>query len=79
VREYGRDRDDLRNIIEDQRCIRDRTPSPPPQFIVRDITPTGRSGFRALVGPLREVRWLTKFKVSHIDQYDRSSNPKKFI
>jgi hypothetical protein len=79
VWEYGRDRDDLRNVIEDQRRIRDRTPNPPPQFIVRDITPTGRSGFRALVGPLREVRWPTKFKVGHIDRYDGSSNPKEFI
>jgi hypothetical protein len=29
TREYDRDRDDLRNIIEDRRCRRDRTPSPP--------------------------------------------------
>jgi hypothetical protein len=30
AREYGRNRNDLHNIIEDQRRIRDRTPSPPP-------------------------------------------------
>jgi hypothetical protein len=29
TREYGRNRDDLRNVIGDQRHIRDRTPSPP--------------------------------------------------
>jgi hypothetical protein len=29
VQEYDRDRDDLRNIIEDRRRFRDRTPSPP--------------------------------------------------
>jgi hypothetical protein len=67
AREYGRNRDDLRNVIEDQRHIRDRTPSPPPRFLVRDITPTGRSGFCALAGPLKEVRWSAKFKAGHID------------
>jgi hypothetical protein len=39
----------------------------------------GRSEFRALVGPLRQVRWLDKFKTGNIDRYDGSSNPKKFI
>jgi hypothetical protein len=29
AREYGRNRDDLRNVIEDWRCLRYRTPSPP--------------------------------------------------
>jgi hypothetical protein len=29
TREYGRERDDLRNVIEDRRCLRRRTPSPP--------------------------------------------------
>jgi hypothetical protein len=29
TREYGRNRDDLRNVIEDQRCVWDRTSSPP--------------------------------------------------
>ncbi len=79
AREYGRNRDNLRNVIEDQRRIQDRTPSPPPRFLVSDVTPTGRSGFRALAGPLREVRWPAKFKARHIDQYDGSSNPEEFI
>jgi hypothetical protein len=29
TREYGRERDDLRNVMEDRRCLRRRTPSPP--------------------------------------------------
>jgi hypothetical protein len=49
------------------------------KFLARDVTPTGRSGFHALAGPLREVRWPAKFKVGHIDQYNSSSNPKEFI
>jgi hypothetical protein len=39
----------------------------------------GKSGFRALAGPLRQVRWPDKFKTSNIDRYDGSSNPKEFI
>jgi hypothetical protein len=39
----------------------------------------GRSGFRALAGPLREVQWPAKFKAGHIDQYDGTSNPEEFI
>jgi hypothetical protein len=74
VREYGRDQDDLRNVIEDQRRFQDRTPSPPRQKLVRGVTPTGRSGFRALAGPLRDVQWPAKFKAGHIDQYDETSN-----
>jgi hypothetical protein len=77
--EYGRNLDDLRDVIEDWRCIRDRTPSPPQRFLARDVTPTGRSVFHALAGPLREVRWPTKFKAGHIDQYDSSNNPEEFI
>jgi hypothetical protein len=45
AREYDRSRNDLRNVIEDQRHIRDRTPSPPPRVLTRDVTPTARSGF----------------------------------
>jgi hypothetical protein len=30
-------------------------------------------------GPLREVRCLAKFKASHINQYEGSSNPEEFI
>jgi hypothetical protein len=39
----------------------------------------GKSEFCALVGPLRQVRWLDKFKTSNIDWYDGSSNPEEFI
>jgi hypothetical protein len=39
----------------------------------------GKSGFRALAGPLRQVRWQDKFKTGNIDQYDGSSNPGEFI
>jgi hypothetical protein len=46
---------------------------------VRDVTPSGRESFRALVPPLREVVWPNKFKVGHIDKYDGSSNPDEFI
>jgi hypothetical protein len=79
AQEYGRNQDDLCNIIEDQRRIRDKTPSPPQQFLARDVTPIRRSRLCALAGPLREVRWPTKFKVGHIDQYDGSSNTEEFI
>jgi hypothetical protein len=68
VQEYGRDRDDLRNVIEDRRRFQDRTPSPPRRQLVRGVTPTGRSGFRALAGPLRDVQWPAKFKAGHIEQ-----------
>jgi hypothetical protein len=39
----------------------------------------GRSGFRALAGPLRQVRWPNKFKTGNIDQYDSSNNTEEFI
>jgi hypothetical protein len=39
----------------------------------------GKSGFRALVGPLRQVRWPDKFKTGNVDRYNGSSNPKEFI
>jgi hypothetical protein len=48
AREYGRERDDLRNVIEDWRRLRCRTPSSPQWFLTEDVVPTGRSGFRAL-------------------------------
>jgi hypothetical protein len=44
-----------------------------------DIAIGGRSDFRALAGPLREVRWPDKFKASNIDWYDNSNNPEEFI
>jgi hypothetical protein len=79
AQEYDHNRVDLLNIIEDRRHIRDRTASPPRRFLIRGVTPTRRSGFRALAGPLREVKWPTKFKAGQIDQYDSSSNPEEFI
>jgi hypothetical protein len=39
----------------------------------------GKGGFRALSGPLRQVRWPDKLKTGNIDWYDSSSNSKKFI
>jgi hypothetical protein len=39
----------------------------------------GKSGFCALTGPLRQVRWPDKFKTGNIDRYDGSSNPEEFI
>jgi hypothetical protein len=54
-------------------------PSPPRRQLVRGVTPTGRSGFRALAGPLRDVQWPAKFKAGHIDQYDGTINPEEFI
>jgi hypothetical protein len=54
-------------------------PSPPPRVLTRDVTPTGRSRFRTLAEPLREVWWLAKFKAGHIDRYDDFSNPEEFI
>jgi hypothetical protein len=79
AREYDRERDDLRNVIENRRRLRRRTPSPPRRSLAEDVALMGRSGFRALVGPLRQVRWPDKFKTGNIDRYDSSSNPEEFI
>jgi hypothetical protein len=46
---------------------------------VEDVGPVGKSGFRALAGPLRQVRWSDKFKTGDIDRYDGSINRKEFI
>jgi hypothetical protein len=35
--------------------------------------------FHALAASLRQIIWSEKFKVGHIDKYDRSSNPEEFI
>jgi hypothetical protein len=32
-----------------------------------------------MTGPLRQVRWLDKFKTGNIDRYDGSNNPEEFI
>jgi hypothetical protein len=79
AREYGHEQDDLHNVIEDRRCLRRRTPSPPRRSLTKDIAPMGRSGFRALTGPLRQVWWPDKFKTGNIDWYDGSSDPEEFI
>jgi hypothetical protein len=47
--------------------------------LVEDVGPVGNSGFRALAGPLRQVRWSDKFKTGDIDRYDGSINRKEFI
>jgi hypothetical protein len=39
----------------------------------------GKSGFRALAGSPRQVRWPDKFKTGNIDRYNGSSNPEEFI
>jgi hypothetical protein len=77
--EYGHDQNDLCNVIEYQRHLRDRAPSPPLQSIAEDIAPVGRTGFWALVGPLKQVRWSDKFKADNIDRYDGSNNFEEFI
>jgi hypothetical protein len=79
LRECCRDCKDLRNIIDDRRCLRARSPTPPRCSPVRDVTPSGRDSFRALAPSLRQVIWLEKFKVEHIDKYDGSSNLEEFI
>jgi hypothetical protein len=56
-----------------------RTSSPPLRALAEDIPLMGRSGYRALARPLREVRWPNKFKADNIDPYNRSSNPEKFL
>jgi hypothetical protein len=79
AREYGRERDDLRNIIEDRRCFRLRTPSPPQWSLIEDIAPVGKSRLCALAEPLRQVQWSDKLKTGNIDRYDNSTNPEEFI
>jgi hypothetical protein len=39
----------------------------------------GKSGFRALAGPLRQVQRLDKFKIGNIVWYGGSSNAEEFI
>jgi hypothetical protein len=54
IRDYDRNWDDLCNVIEDRRCLRERTPSPLPRSLAEDVTPVGKSGFRTLAGPLKQ-------------------------
>jgi hypothetical protein len=79
MREYDHDRDDLRNVIDDQRSLREKSPTPPRCSPVRDVTTPGRGGFHALAPPLRQVIWPEKFKARHIDKYDGSRNLEEFI
>jgi hypothetical protein len=79
MREYGREWNDLYNVIEDRMHLRLRTPSPLRHCLAEDVTLMGKSGFRALTGPLKQVQWPDKFKTSNIDRYDDSSNPEEFI
>jgi hypothetical protein len=79
MQECSRDRDDLRNIIDNRRRLRARSQTRPRCSPVRDITPSRRSGFYALAAPLREVVWPEKFKAGHNDKYDGSSNLEEFI
>jgi hypothetical protein len=53
--------------------------SPPRRSLAEDVDPMGKSGIRALAGPLRQVRWPDKFKTDNIDRYDGSSNHEEFI
>jgi hypothetical protein len=78
-REYGRDHDDLHNVINDRRRLRARSPTPLQCSPARDVTPSGRGGFRALATPLKQVIWSEKFKAGHIDKYDGSNNLEEFI
>jgi hypothetical protein len=79
LRECGRDRKDLRNVIDDRRRLRARSSTPPRRSLARDVTPLGRGGFRALVPSLRQVVCPDKFKTGYIDKYDDSSNLEEFI
>jgi hypothetical protein len=55
AQEYDNEWDDLCNIIEYRMRLRLRTPSPPRWSLAGDVDPLGKSGFRALTGPLRQV------------------------
>jgi hypothetical protein len=45
AQKYGRDRDDLHNVIEDRRRLRLRTPSPPRLSLAEDVAPVGKMDF----------------------------------
>jgi hypothetical protein len=79
AREYGRERDDLRNVIEDRRRLKLRTSSPPRWSLAEEVALMGKSGLCALTGPLIQVRLPDKFKTGNIDRYDGSSNTEEFI
>jgi hypothetical protein len=79
MREYNRDCDDLRNVIDDRRHLRTRSPTHLQHSPARDDTPLGRGDFHALAPPLKQVVWPEKFKAGHIDIYEGSSNHEEFI
>jgi hypothetical protein len=79
MREYDYDREDLHNFIDDWRCHRARSLTPPRHSLARDVIPSGRGGFHALAPSLRQVVWPEKFKARHIDKYDGSNNSEEFI
>jgi hypothetical protein len=79
LRECGHDREDFRNIIDDQRHHRARIPTLPRHSPMREVTPSGRGGFHALAPSLRQVVWPEKFMVGHNDKYDGSNNFEEFI
>jgi hypothetical protein len=77
--ESGCGRDDLRNVIDDVRHLRTRSPTPPRCSPTGDVTPSERGSFRALATPMRQVVWPEKFKAGHINKYDGSNNLEEFI
>jgi hypothetical protein len=79
TQEYGHEWDDLRNVIEDRRRLRLRTPSPPRWPLTEDVARVGKSRFCALAGPLRQVQWPDKFKTGNIDRHGDPSNLEEFI
>jgi hypothetical protein len=79
MREYDYDHEDLHNFIDDWRCRRARSLTPPRHSLARDVIPSGRGDFHALAPSLRQVVWPEKFKARHIDKYDGSSNSEEFI
>jgi hypothetical protein len=79
LREYDHDRKDLRNFIDDRRYRRARSSTPPRCSPTRDVTPSGRGNFRALAPSLTQVVWPEMFKAEHIDKFEGSNNPEKFI
>jgi hypothetical protein len=56
MREIGRDRDNLRNVLEDWRHLRARLLTPLRRSLAGDDVPLGKGGFRASAALLRDVR-----------------------
>jgi hypothetical protein len=50
TREYDREQDDLRNVLEDRRRPKRKTLSPPQRSLAEDVALMEGSGLRALVG-----------------------------